>query len=121
MISISSPLAKKICFAVELTDQLLRLWPGNTFSVSRNVSALSEKNSSFHHGCEDNRNKDSSVSAGAKFMGVSKKGRSHFFLIFCLIMTAAGKVQCSWYLVASKSKYIFLLSSGQTVVFFVVL
>lgn len=35
-------------------------------------------------------------------------------------MKGAGKVECSCYLVASKSKYIILLSSGQTVAFFVV-
>lgn len=36
-------------------------------------------------------------------------------------MKAAGKVEYSCYLVAGKSKYIFLLSSGQTVAFFLVL
>lgn len=36
-------------------------------------------------------------------------------------MKAAGKVESSCYLVASKNKYVFLLSSGHPVAFFVVL
>lgn len=80
-------LHKKICFSVDLlTDQLLRVQPGNTFLVSRNESALSETIYSSPHGCEDNINNISWVKLFCKCWsqthpGLSREERSHFLVI----------------------------------------